>query len=100
MSTDTLIAGFAVVVSLIAAYFSWRTSIKSNELSRINALIALREHYFSAFRREAEFIERHRDMPSAVASSGKSAGDAADRLRVIDTELAKHCDRLVRELRT
>lgn len=100
MSVDTLIAGFAVVVSLIAAYFSWRASIKSNELNRINALIALREHYFATFRREAEFIDRHKDFVSAVRASAKNAGEAADRMREIDAFLAKHTDQLLHELRT
>mgnify|MGYP003423392115 len=100
MSTDTFIAGFAVAVSLIAAYFSWQSSVKSEELSRINALIALREYYFARFRCEAEFIESHRDFPSAAASSGKKASEAADRMHEIDKKLAMHCDKLLQELRT
>ena len=99
MTTDTLIAGFAVIVSLVAAYFSWRSTTKSNELSRINALVALRDHYFTAFRRHAEFAEHHRDMASAVQAAGQAAGEAADRLRVIDAKLSDHYEGLVNEAR-
>ena len=97
MKIEVLIAGFAVIVSLVAAYFSWRTSTKSNEISRVNVLVALRDYYFTAFRREAEFIEKHRDMASAVQSAGKAAGEAADRLRAIDAKLSEHYDRLINE---
>jgi hypothetical protein len=99
MTTDTLIAGFAVLVSLLAAYFSWRAATRSNELSRINALVALRDHYSTAFRRHAEFAEQHRGMASAVQSAGQAAGEAADRLRVIDAKLSGHYERLVNDVR-
>ena len=97
MTTDTLIAGFAVVVSLVAAYFSWRAATKSNELSRINALVVLRDYYFTTFQRHAEFVEQHRGIASAVQAAGQAAGEAADRLRVIDAKLSDHYERLVNE---
>jgi hypothetical protein len=100
MGTDTFIAVFAVVVSLGAAYFSWLTAAKSNELSRISALIALREHYFTLFQRNVEFADNHKGMASAVAAAASSAGEAADRLRAIDSRLVAHYEGLIRETRT
>ena len=99
MTAETLIASIAVLVSLGAAYFSWATATKSNHLNKINSLIALRQHYFAMFQLEADFIERHRGMPSAVKSAGESAATIADRLRVIDTKLAGHYEQLIRGAR-
>ena len=95
MSTDTLIAIVAVLVSLVAAYFSWRAATQSNQLNRINSLVALRQHYSGLFRLDADMAEQYRSQPSAMKNIGESGATNAERVRVLDRALALHYQELV-----
>lgn len=94
MNFEMVVSSIALIISISSAIITHRIGVKSNQLNKINALIAIRNHYFSMFRQEAEFIDRHRGHNSVVKSSAESAAELAEKMRNADISLSEYVEKI------
>lgn len=91
----SLAALAALAASLAAMYARWsvREAKRSNDIGRLNALLALRTHYLALMQHQAELVKILSNSPAGLQAVHNSYADLDTKLREVSREIDKqHAD--------
>lgn len=93
MTTEDLIAiGAALIASLAALYARWSANEakKANDIGRLNALLALRQHYLELMNHQAKLAELLKTSPSGSQAVRETYAELDTKLRDVSCEIDKY----------
>ncbi|MDI3275880.1 hypothetical protein [Pseudomonas sp. AL03] len=100
MTTEELIAiGAVLIASLAALYARWSANEakKANDIGRLNALLALRQHYLELMNHQAKLAELLKTSSSGIQAVRETYGELDTKLRDVSREIDKYHWNLVSE---
>lgn len=97
---EALIAiGAALISGLAALYARWsaREAKKANDIGRLNALLALRQHYLELMNHQIKLAELLKSSQSGTQAAIEAFENLDSKLRDISNEIDKYHGNLVCE---
>jgi hypothetical protein len=98
MYGEMMLAVLALLVSAVAAlYARWtaQEAKKSNDMGRLNALLALRGHYLALLDHQTNLADTLRNLPSGLKAAHDTYADLDTKLREVSREIDTYHARLV-----
>lgn len=92
MNLEIVIAALALLVSGLAVFYTWRSNLeakKANNISRLNALLALEEHYKKLMEFQAKFAKNFRQSQSGFKCAEEEYAKLDGKLREVNREIKK-----------
>ncbi|MWV12995.1 hypothetical protein F3I62_12895 [Pseudomonas sp. R-28-1W-6] len=97
---EELISAAAAIISGFAAiYAGWsaREAKRANNISRLNALLALRQHYLELMNHQAKLTELLKSSASGTQAAGEALAELDTKLREVNHTIERHHHNLVSE---
>ncbi|AYC32137.1 hypothetical protein D3880_06950 [Pseudomonas cavernae] len=97
---EELIAiGAALIAGLAALYARWSAheAKKANDIGRLNALLALRQHYLELMNHQVKLAEFLKSSPSGTQAARETYAELDTKLRDVSREIEKYHGNLVSE---
>jgi len=98
MSMEVLITiGAVLIASLAALYARWSAheAKKANDIGRLNALLALRQHYLELINHQAKLAELLENSSSGIIAVREAHANLDEKLRDVSREIDKYHNNLV-----
>jgi hypothetical protein len=92
------LAILALVVSGAAAWFARRSAyeaVRANNLSRLNALLALRSHYLAQIEYQGKLLESLANLPAGLNAAQEACADLDTKIRAVTREIDGYHSKVV-----
>ena len=90
MSLEFAVALLALLISALAALYarwSWAEAKRSNDMGRLNALLALRAHYLALLEHQVKLADVFKTLPSGMKEVHRTYAELDRKLREVSDQV-------------